>query len=142
MCLRNKVDYYYYYYYMYRWVSYNKTIHSAEYFVIEAVCYTNSCRLNIFYFKMFSLLCEGLYFWTRSFNFLVSTFCRPELSVWRRFVAGMFYLCNILPPKNQNLPSLYETRAIFSHEICCRKFCCRRLTCIHIYLRVHLFENN
>ena len=42
-----------------------------------------------------------------------------------RYVLG----CNILPPKNKNFPLLYETRAIFSHEHCCRKFGYRRLTC-------------
>ena len=47
----------------------------------------------------------------------------------KRFVPGTFRRCNISTPKNKNLPFLYETRAIFSHEIFGRKFCYRRLTC-------------
>ena len=76
------------------------------------------------------LCCQGgLYFLTRIFNFFVSTFWRPELFVPRRFIAGTFWRCNIQPPKKKNLPLLYETRAAFSCELCCRKFCYRRLTC-------------
>ena len=112
----------------YRWVSYNRTIRSAGYFTIETLCYRNSCCLNKFYFKMFSLLCEGLHFKTRPFNFLVSTFWRPEVFVSTRFVASTFYRCDILLLKNKNMHLLYETRAIFSHKLCCRKFYCRRLT--------------
>ena len=78
---------------------------------------------------MFSLLCRGLHFLTRIFNFLVSPFWQPEVFVPRRFVAGKFWRCNILPPKNKNLPLLYETRDICSYELSCRKFCYKRLNC-------------
>ena len=45
---------------LYRWVSYNKTICSTGYFVIETLCCRNSWRKNKFYFIMFSLLCGDL----------------------------------------------------------------------------------
>ena len=113
----------------YRWVSYKKTIRSAGYFVIETLCYRKSFRRNKFDFQRLSLLCWGQQFLTWIFTFLVSTFWRPELLVWRRFVAGTLWRCNILHPKNKNLPSLYETRGIFSYELCYRNLCYRRQTC-------------
>ena len=70
-----------------------------------------------------------LHFFARLFNFLASTVCHPDHSVLGRFVADKFWRCNILLSK-KNLALLYETRAIFSCELCCRKFCYRRLTCI------------
>ena len=89
-------------------------------------CYRNTVLYKFlspnFFFKCF-LCCVGD-------CILVSTFWRPELFVPILFVAGTFCRCKILPPKNKNLPLLYETRAIFSNELCCRKFCYRRLTCI------------
>ena len=113
---------------------------------------------------MFSLLCRGMDFLTRPFNFLVSTFgvqnfsCRDvlwpvpsgavtffrrrtriclcctkhgllfltsfviEIFVLRPFDAGTFCCCNILPPKNKDLPLSYKTRALFSYDFCYRKF--------------------
>ena len=113
----------------YRWVSYNKTINSAGYFVIETLCYRSSCRPNKFYFVIFSLLCGGPIFLMQIFNFFVSTFWRPELLVAKRFVVGTFWRCNILPLKNKNLLLLYEGRASFSYKFCCKNICYRRLAC-------------
>ena len=76
-----------------------------------------------------------LQFFARFFNFLVSTVCHPDLSVLGRFVADTFWRCNILPSKKKNLALLYETRAIFSYELCCRNFCYRRLTCIMCFCK-------
>ena len=118
---------------MYKWASYNKTISSAVYFVIETLRYRNFCRLNKKFLIMFSLVYGGLNFSLRILNFFMSTFWRPELLVPRRFVAGMFWRCNIWPPKNKNLALIYETRALFSYEFWFTNLCYRRLTCILQY---------
>ena len=117
---------------LYRWVSYKKTIRSAGYFFIETLFHWKFCRQNKFHFTMFSLSCGQLHFPTRIFNFLVSTFWHLEHLVPRRFVVGMFWRCNVLPPKNKNLPFLYETRPKLSYEFSCRNFFYRRLTCRHL----------
>ena len=94
------------------WISYNKRIRSAGYFVIETLCYRN-CQ-KTFCITVFSLVCGGLHFSTRFFNILVPTFWRPELFVPRCFAACTIWCCNIFPPKKKNLAFFsYETRAIF-----------------------------
>ena len=82
---------------------------------------------------MFSSLCGELHFSTWVLNFSVSTFWRPELLVPRRLVVSTYWHCNILPMKNNILPILYETRVIFSYEVCCRKFFYRRTTCTDVH---------
>ena len=99
--------------YKYRWVSYKKMIRSIGNFFVETVFYRSSCRRNKFYFTMFSLLCGRLNLLTRISTFLVSKFWRLELFVPRRFVAGLFWRYNILPPKNKSLIFWYDIRDSF-----------------------------
>ena len=81
---------------------------------------------------MFSLLRWGLHFVTRIFNCLMTTFWRPVLLMWKRFVADTLWHCCILPPKRRIC--LFCTRhGFFLMIIFCIKFFYRRLTCIEFH---------
>ena len=56
-----------------------------------------------FFFNIF-VAAWGMLFLTRLFDILVSTFCRSDLLVTRRFVADTFWRCNIV----NTLYVLYE----------------------------------
>ena len=85
----------------YTCVYYRKKIRFALYFPIETLFYRKSCRQTIFNFTKLSLLCWRLQFLVRIFNFIVSTFWRPDFLVPRPSVTNTFWRRNILPSKKK-----------------------------------------
>ena len=90
--------------------------------------------VKIKFILKYFLCCVGNALFNADLQLFCVNFWRPEVFVPRRFVADKFWRCNVFPPKKKNLPLLYETRATFSYELCCRKFCYRRLSCIYYIL--------